>query len=80
MNRLNTGLVAAALALWTVPVAAQTPYPGKPIRLIVPTRRRRPERRCGTRFGQGHDRRARPSRCWSRTAPAATQASARAPC
>jgi tripartite-type tricarboxylate transporter receptor subunit TctC len=36
MNRLNTGLVAAALALLTVPVVAQTQYPAKPIRLIVP--------------------------------------------
>lgn len=36
MNRLNTGLVVAALALLTASVAAQTPYPSKPIRLIVP--------------------------------------------
>lgn len=36
MNRLNTVLVVGALALLTASVAAQTPYPSKPIRLIVP--------------------------------------------
>ena len=36
MNRLNTGLVVGALALLMTTVAAQTPYPAKPIRLIVP--------------------------------------------
>lgn len=37
MNRLTTGLLAGALALATVSGGAQTAYPGKPIRLIVPT-------------------------------------------
>ncbi|MBP7446605.1 MAG: tripartite tricarboxylate transporter substrate binding protein, partial [Zoogloea sp.] len=36
MNRLHAGLVAGALALWTALAAAQSPYPNKPIRLIVP--------------------------------------------
>ncbi|ACB33584.1 conserved hypothetical protein [Leptothrix cholodnii SP-6] len=36
MNRLNTVLVVGALALLTASVSAQTPYPSKPIRLIVP--------------------------------------------
>ena len=36
MNRLITGLAAGALALMTATVAAQTAYPTKPIRLIVP--------------------------------------------
>ena len=36
MNRLNTVLVVGALALLTASVVAQTPYPSKPIRLIVP--------------------------------------------
>jgi hypothetical protein len=35
MNRLHTYLVVGALALLTTAVAAQTPYPNKPIRLIV---------------------------------------------
>jgi tripartite-type tricarboxylate transporter receptor subunit TctC len=37
MNRLTLGLAASALALWMGPLAAQTAYPSKPIRLIVPT-------------------------------------------
>jgi tripartite-type tricarboxylate transporter receptor subunit TctC len=37
MNRLTTGLVAGALALLTASLGAQTAYPSKPIRLIVPT-------------------------------------------
>jgi tripartite-type tricarboxylate transporter receptor subunit TctC len=37
MNRWTTAFMVSALALWTVSVAAQTPYPNKPIRLIVPT-------------------------------------------
>ncbi|MBI5258123.1 MAG: tripartite tricarboxylate transporter substrate binding protein [Burkholderiales bacterium] len=36
MNRLTLGLVASALALWMGQLAAQTTYPSKPIRLIVP--------------------------------------------
>jgi tripartite-type tricarboxylate transporter receptor subunit TctC len=36
MSRLHTSLMAAALALWTAAVNAQTPFPNKPIRLIVP--------------------------------------------
>ena len=36
MNRFNTGLAIGALTLLTASVAAQTPYPNKPIRLIVP--------------------------------------------
>lgn len=36
MNRLHTGLVAGALALWAASVAAQPSYPSRPIRLIVP--------------------------------------------
>jgi tripartite-type tricarboxylate transporter receptor subunit TctC len=36
MNRWKTGLVVSALALLTASVAAQTPYPSKPIRIIVP--------------------------------------------
>lgn len=36
MNRMNKGLVVGALALWAASVLAQTPYPTKPIRLIVP--------------------------------------------
>lgn len=36
MNRWNTGLVAGMLALLTASAAAQTAYPNKPIRLIVP--------------------------------------------
>ena len=34
MNRINTGLVVGALTLVAASVAAQTPYPNKPIRLI----------------------------------------------
>lgn len=37
MNRLNTGLVVAALALAASSAAAQASYPNKPIRLVVPT-------------------------------------------
>lgn len=37
MNRLTLGLAVSALALWMGPLAAQTAYPSKPIRLIVPT-------------------------------------------
>lgn len=37
MNRLTTGLVVGALALLTASAGAQTAYPSKPIRLIVPT-------------------------------------------
>ncbi|MBP6903533.1 MAG: tripartite tricarboxylate transporter substrate binding protein [Burkholderiaceae bacterium] len=41
MNRSNTRIAAAALALLTAsaaaPVTAQTAYPSKPIRLVVPT-------------------------------------------
>lgn len=37
MNRLHAGLVVGALALWTALAAGQSPYPNKPIRLIVPT-------------------------------------------
>lgn len=37
MNRTRTGLVAAALALLAASAAAQTAYPSRPIRLIVPT-------------------------------------------
>lgn len=36
MKRWNAGLAASALALLTASVAAQAPYPSKPIRLIVP--------------------------------------------
>jgi tripartite-type tricarboxylate transporter receptor subunit TctC len=36
MNRINTGLVVGALTLVAASVAAQMPYPNKPIRLIVP--------------------------------------------
>jgi len=36
MNRLKTGVVVGALAMWTASVAAQGSYPNKPIRLIVP--------------------------------------------
>lgn len=36
MNRLNSCLVVGALALLNASVAAQTAYPNKPIRLIVP--------------------------------------------
>jgi len=36
MNRLNSCLVVGALALLNASVTAQTVYPGKPIRLIVP--------------------------------------------
>ena len=36
MNRLKTRLVLGALALFSAAVPAQTPYPAKPIRLIVP--------------------------------------------
>lgn len=37
MNRLTSGLVVSTLALWLGPLAAQTAYPSKQIRLIVPT-------------------------------------------
>lgn len=37
MNRWKTRTVAAALALLAVTAVAQTAYPGKPIRLVVPT-------------------------------------------
>jgi tripartite-type tricarboxylate transporter receptor subunit TctC len=37
MIRLTLGLAVSALALWMGPLAAQTAYPSKPIRLIVPT-------------------------------------------
>lgn len=37
MTRLTLSLVAGALALLTASAAAQVPFPGKPIRLIVPT-------------------------------------------
>jgi tripartite-type tricarboxylate transporter receptor subunit TctC len=37
MTRLTLGLVAGALALVAASAGAQTPYPTKPIRLIVPT-------------------------------------------
>ncbi|MBL8289225.1 MAG: tripartite tricarboxylate transporter substrate binding protein [Rubrivivax sp.] len=36
MNRLTTGLVVGALALFAAAAGAQTAYPGKPIRLVVP--------------------------------------------
>ena len=36
MNQINTGLAVGALLLLAAPVAAQAPYPNKPIRLIVP--------------------------------------------
>lgn len=36
MNRLKRTAVVGALALWAVAVAAQTSYPSKPIKLIVP--------------------------------------------
>lgn len=36
MNRLHMGFVVGALALLTVSATAQTTYPNKPIRLIVP--------------------------------------------
>jgi tripartite-type tricarboxylate transporter receptor subunit TctC len=36
MNRLNKGYLIGALAVCAASVAAQTPYPSKPIRLIVP--------------------------------------------
>lgn len=37
MNRISKGLVVGALTLWMASVGAQPRYPGKPIRLIVPT-------------------------------------------
>ncbi|MBT9490662.1 MAG: tripartite tricarboxylate transporter substrate binding protein [Rubrivivax sp.] len=37
MNLLSRGLVSGALALWMVSLGAQPAYPGKSIRLIVPT-------------------------------------------
>ena len=36
MSRLHTSLMWAALALFTASAPAQTPYPNKPVRLIVP--------------------------------------------
>ncbi len=37
MNRMTLGLVIGTFVLWVAPLAAQTAYPSKPIRLIVPT-------------------------------------------
>jgi tripartite-type tricarboxylate transporter receptor subunit TctC len=36
MKRLHAGLLVGALALWTASAGAQTTYPSKPVRLIVP--------------------------------------------
>lgn len=37
MTRWNTSLVACTLVLLMASAAAQSPYPGKPVRLVVPT-------------------------------------------
>lgn len=37
MNRLTLGLAVSALALWMGPLSAQSVYPSRPIRMIVPT-------------------------------------------